>query len=74
MLAQDGQVDRALTYATTAVEELRNQPQAYDTLGWVYLRKKLPGHAETAFRHALDLAPQNDLYKRHLQQAHDATR
>jgi tetratricopeptide (TPR) repeat protein len=74
MLAQDGQLDQALTYALTAVDQLHNQPQPYDTLGWVYLHKRLAGHAETEFRHALDLAPQNETYKKHLQLARDAIR
>ena len=74
MLAEDGRLDDAMKYATVAADEMPDLPEAQDTLGWVYLRKNLPGHAETSFQRAVSLAPQNDTYKRHLQQARDASR
>jgi superkiller protein 3 len=69
MLAEDGDVDAALKYALIAVDGMADRPEAHDTLGWVYLKKHLPGHAETSFRRATELAPQNDTYKAHLKQA-----
>jgi len=74
MMAEDGRLDEAMKYATVAAEELPDLPEAQDTLGWVYLRKNLPGHAQTSFQRALNLAPQNATYKQHLQQAIDAAR
>jgi Tfp pilus assembly protein PilF len=69
MLAEDGQYDEALKLATVATEELRDRPEPQDTLGWIYLQKNLPVHALPAFQRALDLAPSNDLYKKHLEEA-----
>jgi len=69
MLAEDGDLDRALTYASIAVDGMSDRPEAHDTLGWVYLKKHLLGHAQTSFQRALELAPQNDTYKAHLKEA-----
>ncbi len=69
ILAEDGQFDEALKFATVATEELRDRPEPQDTLGWIYLQKNLPVHALPAFQRALDLAPSNDLYKKHLEEA-----
>jgi tetratricopeptide (TPR) repeat protein len=69
MLAEDGKYDEALKLATVATEELRDRPEPQDTLGWIYLQKNLPVHALPAFQRALDLAPSNGLYKKHLQEA-----
>jgi cellulose synthase operon protein C len=69
MLAEDGKYDDALRYATVATEEMRERPEAQDTLGYIYLQKDLPVHALPAFERAVQLAPQNPLYRQHLQQA-----
>jgi tetratricopeptide (TPR) repeat protein len=66
MLAQDGQLDEALRLATDAKRTLRQRPEAEDTLGWIYLRKNLTGHAIPAFRRAIELAPDNPTYHYHL--------
>jgi uncharacterized protein HemY len=69
MLVEDGVLDRALTYAAIAVDGMSDRPEAHDTLGWVYLKKHLPGHAQTSFQRAVELAPQNETYKAHLREA-----
>ena len=74
MLAEDGDLDSALKYASIAVAGMGDRPEAHDTLGWVYLKKQLPGHAETSFRRAIELAPQNETYKTHMKEASAAIR
>ena len=69
MLAEDGRYDDALRYASVATEEMRDRPEAQDTLGYIYLQKDLPVHALPAFQRAVELAPQNALYRKHLQEA-----
>jgi len=69
MLAEDGKYDDALKLATVAAEEMRDRPEPQDTLGWIYLQKSLPVHALPAFQRALELSPNNDLYKKHLAEA-----
>jgi len=74
MLSEDGHLDQALQYATVAAQELRNRPEPQDTLGYIYLQKKLPIHAVPAFERAVQLAPANATYKAHLAQAKRASR
>jgi tetratricopeptide (TPR) repeat protein len=70
MLAEDGHLDDALRLATVAREQLRQRPEAEDTMGWVYYKKNLPGHAIPAFERALERAPDNPVYHYHLGLAH----
>jgi tetratricopeptide (TPR) repeat protein len=69
MMSEDGDLDNALKLATVATEELRDRPEPHDTLGSIYLQKQLPVHALPAFQRAVELAPQNALYKKHLEEA-----
>jgi Tfp pilus assembly protein PilF len=69
MLAEDGQYDEALKLASVASQEMRDRPEPQDTLGWIYLQKKLPVHALPAFQRAIELAPTNELYQKHLAEA-----
>ena len=48
------------------------RPEPQDTLGWVYLKKRMPTEASAAFRRALALAPNNQTYKEHAAQAEQA--
>jgi tetratricopeptide (TPR) repeat protein len=70
MLAEDGRLDDALRLAMVAKEQLRQRPEAEDTLGWVYYKKNLPGHAIPAFERATERAPDNPTYYYHLGLAH----
>ncbi len=72
MLAEDGQLDEAMRLATIAAEEMHDRPEANDTLGWVYLQKKLPAQATASFQRAVELAPSNKLYADHLAAAKNA--
>ena len=69
MLSEDGRLDEALKLATVATEELRDRPEPHDTLGTIYLQKQLPVHALPAFQRAVELAPGNATYKKHLDEA-----
>jgi tetratricopeptide (TPR) repeat protein len=64
--ADEGKLDEALKLATVAQEELRQRPEADDTLGWIYYRKALWGHAVPAFERAISRAPDNPIYHYHL--------
>ena len=56
LLAQKGsKLDRALELAREARQGLPANAQAADTLGWVYLKKNLPGPAADQFREAIAL-------------------
>ena len=70
MLAEEGRLDDALRLATVAKEQLRQRPEAEDTVGWVYDKKNLPGHAIPAFERAIARAPDNATYHYHLGLAH----
>jgi tetratricopeptide (TPR) repeat protein len=66
LYADDGRLDEALKLATVAQEEMRQRPEAEDTLGWVYYRKGLAAHAVAAFDRAVAKAPDNPVYHYHL--------
>jgi tetratricopeptide (TPR) repeat protein len=66
LYADDGRLDEALKLATVAQEEMRQRPEAEDTLGWIYYRKGLATHAVAAFDRALSKAPDNPVYHYHL--------
>jgi len=57
-LAQ-GRIDDAYAWARAAIEQDRGFPNAYNTLGVVYLRHRQPDRAEAALRFALTLEPDN---------------
>lgn len=67
LYAESGeQLDRAVTLAEGAANQLRELPQAHDTLGWVYYKKSLPDLAARSFQRSVDLAPGNPVYHYHL--------
>jgi tetratricopeptide (TPR) repeat protein len=67
MYAEQGSnLDAALRLAQTAVAEAPDQPALNDTLGWVYYKKGLQGHAIAAFRRSVDKDGANPLYHYHL--------
>jgi Flp pilus assembly protein TadD len=51
-----GELDLAYAYAREAVLQQPAYPSTYNMLGVVYQRRGLPGHAERAYRHALEQA------------------
>ena len=61
LLAQKGgQLERALELAREARQGLPDNAQAADTLGWIYLKKGLPGPAADQFREAIALSRSQD--------------
>ncbi len=59
LLASRGtDLERALTLAREAREAMPRSPQVADTLGYVYLKKDLPGPAADQFREALAVLPE----------------
>jgi tetratricopeptide (TPR) repeat protein len=61
VLAQMGEdLDRALDLAREARADMPDSPEAADTLGWVYLRRKLPSAALAEFDAAIELATSSD--------------
>lgn len=61
----NGDLDLALTYATRAKQRLPDHPEITDTLGWIYLKKKLTDNALDTFRQLVAKAPQNPTYHYH---------
>jgi tetratricopeptide (TPR) repeat protein len=67
LLAEDGRdLDRALTYATRAKQQLPKEDNVSDTLGWVYLKKKLVDNALPIFKDLVKRNPDNSQYRYHL--------
>jgi putative PEP-CTERM system TPR-repeat lipoprotein len=56
----------ALRLAQTAAQELPNQPEVHDTLGWVYYQMELPLQAIAPFEKSIATDPSNPLYHYHL--------
>lgn len=66
-LAENGtNLDEALKMSQQAVQKLNNAPMASDTLGWVYLKNKMPDAALEIFRNLAKKDPNNALFEYHL--------
>ncbi len=59
-------LDAAVDLAQKAAQKAKDSPEIKDTLGWAYLKKNQPNEAATAFRAALQAAPQNPTFHYHL--------
>lgn len=67
LLAESGQdLDQALTYAQRAKQQLPNNPDVADTLGWVYIKKNLSDDAIKIFRDLVLQRPDNATWRYHL--------
>ena len=67
MYAERGEkLDYALQLAQTAVQVMPKAPEAQDTLGWVYYKRKAAEPAVQAFRQTVALAAENPTYHYHL--------
>ena len=67
MLAEDGRdLDQALTYAQRARQQMPNNPDVADTLGWIYIRKNLSDNAIRIFRELTAKHHDNPTYHYHL--------
>jgi tetratricopeptide (TPR) repeat protein len=65
-----GNLDVALQLAQTAKAALPDAPQVNDTLGWIYLKKDLPGLAIPPLQQAVEKDPKNPTYQSHLGHAY----
>lgn len=59
-------LDSALNFAQTAVRLRPDSPAFNDTLGWIYLEKKLPEAALQPLALSVDAAPEDPQYRYHL--------
>jgi tetratricopeptide (TPR) repeat protein len=71
MYADSGEnLDAALQLAQIATAGLPDSPQLMDTLGYVYLKKKLPQLAIPQFSRSVEKEPKNAIYLLHLGMAY----
>lgn len=67
LLAESGQdLDQALTYAQRAKQQMPNNLDVADTLGWVYIKKNLSDDAIKIFRDLVLQRPDNATWRYHL--------
>jgi tetratricopeptide (TPR) repeat protein len=67
LLAESGQdLDQALTYAQRAKQQMPNNLDVADTLGWVYIKKNLSDDAIKIFRDLVLQKPDNATWRYHL--------
>lgn len=67
LLAEDGvELDTALTYAQRARQQMPQNPDVADTVGWIYLKKNLHDPALTIFRELTARNPKNPTYHYHM--------
>jgi len=65
--AEEGRdLDQALTYAQRAKQKWPTNDDVTDTLGWVYIKKKLNDNAITIFKELTSRKPKNPQYHYHL--------
>ncbi len=70
MMAEDGRdLDQALTYAQRARQQLPDNPDIADTLGWIYIRKNLSDNAVSIFKDLTKKYRANPVYHYHLAMA-----
>ena len=61
-----GNSSKALQLAQVAAEELPDNADVNDTLGWIYYKQGLPALAIAPLSRSIQLAPQNPIYHFHL--------
>jgi predicted Zn-dependent protease len=66
----EGDLDQALTLAQKAKQLMPNQPEVSDTIGWIYLKKKLPDNAISIFQELVAKQPNQPTFQLHLGQAY----
>jgi Flp pilus assembly protein TadD len=63
---RDGDIDRALSLAQTAREQLPQDPLVADTLGWLYYKKNVNRYAVSLLKEAATKASDNPVIQYHL--------
>jgi tetratricopeptide (TPR) repeat protein len=69
----NGNLDVALRLAQTAKQQLPDDPDVSDTLGWIYFRKGLPELAIRPISESTQKDPKNAIYQYHLGLAYAKT-
>lgn len=69
MAENDKDLDQALTYAQKAKQQLPDDMDVSDTLGWIYLKKNLNDDAIKVFRDLLQKKPEHVTWRYHLAMA-----
>ncbi len=70
-LAERGeQLNEAFDYALRAQQAIPASPDVTDTVGWIYMKKRLPDQAAAEFTNAL-LQADNPMYRQHMAAALD---
>ncbi|KFO68785.1 hypothetical protein ER57_01690, partial [Smithella sp. SCADC] len=65
-----GNIDVALNLAQKAKEQMPEDANISDTLGWIYYKKNVPGTAITYLKEAADKIPDNPVIRYHLGMAY----
>jgi tetratricopeptide (TPR) repeat protein len=69
--AEEGSdLDGALTLAQRAKQQMPDNDEISDTLGWIYIKKNLPDEAIRIFTDLCKRKPENVVFRYHLAQAH----
>lgn len=67
---EQGRLDEALRWAIVANEQLRNMPEAKDTLGWIRVQRQEYREALPTLAASVEARPDNPLYRYHLAYAY----
>jgi tetratricopeptide (TPR) repeat protein len=67
---QNSDLEQALTLAQKAKQLLPNTPEVSDSLGWIYLKKKMGADAVDIFRGLVAKVPNSSTYRFHLAEAY----
>jgi Flp pilus assembly protein TadD len=73
LVENGGNLEEALKLAQMAKERSPENPAISDTLGWIYLKKNVPGTAISEFKNALQREPNNPMFNYHLGLAYKQT-
>ena len=65
-----GNIDVALNLAQKAKEQVPDDPNISDTLGWIYYKKNVPGRAVVYLKEAAEKLPNQALIRYHLGMAY----
>lgn len=65
-----GDLDVALTYAQRARQRMPEQPEIADTLGWIYIKKRLTAEALDIYQELTAKYPQSPTFRYHMGMAY----
>jgi Tfp pilus assembly protein PilF len=65
-VSSNRQLDEALQLAQTAVQQLPDEPNIHDTLGWIYYRKNMAAQAIPHLERSTRISPFDPVFRYHL--------